>query len=394
MTEASAHTAVKGRVLIVDDELDVARGLSRLLVREGYEVTTVDDPAVAVETIRTRSFDLVLTDIRMPGMDGVQLLAQVRSRDLDVPVVMMTGDPKVETAAQAMELVAQQYLTKPISAETLFHTAERGCRIARVARTKREALTLLGTLKHEAGDLAGLTLSFERALDMMWMAYQPIVEDQGRRVFAYEALMRTREPSMPHPGAILCVAERLNRLPDLGRRVRALVAESLVTRGEGALTFVNLHTRDLLDPELYDPAAPLCAHAARVVLEITERTTLDEIKDIRARVASLRALGFRIAVDDLGAGYAGLTTFALLEPEFVKLDMSIVRDCQSSPIKQKLIGAFAGMCRDMRITTVAEGIETCAERDTVLGLGCDLLQGYLYAKPGPGFPLPTWGTVC
>jgi EAL domain-containing protein (putative c-di-GMP-specific phosphodiesterase class I) len=120
-----------------------------------------------------------------------------------------------------------------------------------------------------------------------------------------------------------------------------------------------------------------------VVLEITERASLEGIPDFRTRILNLRDLGYRIAVDDLGAGYAGLNTFAALEPDVVKLDMTLVRNCDSEPVKRKLIGSMATLCKDLGMLVVAEGIETKAERDTVVHLGCEFLQGYLLGRPGP-----------
>lgn len=109
------------------------------------------------------------------------------------------------------------------------------------------------------------------------------------------------------------------------------------------------------------------------------------------RVGRLRRQGFRVAVDDLGAGYAGLSSFALLEPEIVKLDASLLRDIDQSPVKQKLLASMTALCKDMGFLVVAEGIETPAERDCVVTLGCDLLQGYLFARPGRPFPTAFWG---
>src|SRR5690606_23100356 len=125
-----------------------------------------------------------------------------------------------------------------------------------------------------------------------------------------------------HPGAVLDAAERLHRQDELGRQIRNLSAVSMHGADTGATLFVNLHTTDLLDPDLLDQHAPLSRIAHRVVLEVTERSSLEAVTDVRHRVAQLREMGYRIAVDDLGAGYAGLTSFALLEPEIVKLDMS------------------------------------------------------------------------
>jgi EAL domain-containing protein (putative c-di-GMP-specific phosphodiesterase class I) len=138
------------------------------------------------------------------------------------------------------------------------------------------------------------------------------------------------------------------------------------------------------------PETPLAQIANQVVLEITERTSLDKVPDVRARIASLRALGYRIAVDDLGAGYAGLTSFALLEPDFVKLDMSLVRGVDSNTTKQKVIRSMTMLCREMGMLVVAEGVETPEECRTLVELDCDLLQGFLFAKPGKPFPEAKW----
>jgi EAL domain-containing protein (putative c-di-GMP-specific phosphodiesterase class I) len=130
--------------------------------------------------------------------------------------------------------------------------------------------------------------------------------------------------------------------------------------------------------------------ADRVVLEVTERAALEEVPNVRSRVARLRELGFRIAIDDLGAGYAGLNSFAQLEPDVVKLDMTLVRDIHLSPTKRKLVRSIAVLCRDMSMDVVAEGIESAEESDCAVDLGCDLLQGFLFARPGEAFPDVRW----
>ena len=100
-----------------------------------------------------------------------------------------------------------------------------------------------------------------------------------------------------------------------------------------------------------------------------------------------------VALDDLGAGYAGLASFAQLEPEVAKVDMAIIRGIDVSLTKQKLLGSIVSLCRDLEIQLVAEGIETEAERDTVVRLGGDLCQGYLFARPGRPFPVGNLGAT-
>ena len=388
-SEKPARAITKqGTVLVVDDDLAVGRMISRVLEAAGYEVTTVDGGSAAVESIMRLPFDVVLSDIQMPAMSGVELLSVIRAYDLDVPVILMTGEPTVETAMEAVSLGAIQYLQKPTPSDVLLKAVEQASRLHRMAQIKRDALKLLGGEEDmQAGDRAGLQTRFDRALESMWMAFQPILDTKRQRIFGYEALMRSREPSLPHPGAVLKAAERLSRLDELGARVRHLSAEAFARAPtDDCLLFINLHPRDLLDKALFEADAALTKIASRVVLEITERSAIDDVKDIQARVAVLRYHGFRIAIDDLGAGYAGLSSFVALSPEIVKLDMSLVRDVHTSEIRQRLIGSMAMLCKEMGMRVVAEGVEVIEESEKVKALGCDLVQGYLYAKPGPPSP--------
>lgn len=376
------------RILVADDDDAVRRAIERVLTREGFAVVQAKDGAQAGEALTADSFDVVLTDIHMPGASGVDLLRLIRAYDLDVPVVLMTGAPEVSTAMEAVELGALRYLAKPVSPELLVSVVKRACRMRVLAKLKRDSLAALGRDKNEAGDLAGLQAKFDRALEGLWVAFQPIVGVVERRVVAYEALMRSNEPALPHPGAVLDAAERLGRVQDVGRRMRELTARAAAGAPNGVLLFVNLHPTDLLDPELASDSVPLAKLASRTVLEITERSTLDDIKGLEARLSILRFMGFRAAVDDMGAGYAGLTSFARLEPEFVKLDMGLVREIDSSPIRQRIVQAMVSLCQDMTMRVIAEGIETARERETLLDLGCDWMQGYWFARPQRGFVAP------
>ncbi len=381
--ERKAET--KAWVLVVDDEPELLRGVSRGLKLQGYSVTEARNGEEAVQHLSRRAFDVVVSDIVMPGMGGIQLLKEVRQHDLHVPVVLMTGEPAVSTAVQALEYGAFHYLTKPVESEALDTIVQKAVRMHRMARVKQQAAELLGHAGALGTDRAGLEASFDRAMSSMWMAYHPIIDVTKKTIFGYEALLRSTEPSLPHPGAVIDAAMRLGRLESLGRAIRSLASEPIPSDADFSL-FVNLHVTDLTDPSLSDPESPLSKIAHRVVLEITERSSLDEVKDARRRVAALREMGFRIAVDDLGAGYAGLSSFTLLEPEIVKLDMSLVRDIHVTSTKQKVVRSMTTLSKDMGMIVVAEGVETREERDCLVDLGCDLLQGFLFAKPGRAFP--------
>jgi EAL domain-containing protein (putative c-di-GMP-specific phosphodiesterase class I) len=246
---------------------------------------------------------------------------------------------------------------------------------------------------YEASDAAyhlrDLEDKLQRCLATLTLHFQPIVHAGTRTRFGYEALLRSADRSLPHPGAILDAAERLERTQALGRNVRAQAAKVIAsTPPERGLMFVNLHLLDLFDKQLLSPFAPLSKVASRVVLEITERTSLEGQIDLRYRVAELRELGFHIAIDDLGGGHARMGTFTPLDTDFVKLDMSLVRDVDKHQLKQRLIRSVTQLCREQGTQVIGEGVETEAEAQVLYDLGCDLLQGYVIARPGPAFVDP------
>ena len=375
-------------ILVADDDAVLLRAYARVLTTNGYRVETAADGQSALDAFQKRRFDVILSDIDMPGLSGIELLEAVRAHDLDVPVVLVTGTPEVDSTIRAIEHGALRYLVKPVETAALVKVAGDAVRLHRIAKAKRQALTLFGGA-NLVGDHAGLVSSFGRAIESLYVAYQPIVSWSQKRVVAYEVLLRSREATLPHPGAMLDAAERLGRVHELGRNVRRLAMEpAREMLPSDTLLFVNLHPSDLVDDELLSPKAPLTALAKRVVLEVTERASLDEVRDLRERLVELRRLGFRIALDDLGAGYAGLSSFALLEPEFVKLDMTLTRNLGSDTTKQTLVRTMASMCQELGMRVVAEGIETEAERDELERSGCDLMQGFLFAEPGDAFPSP------
>jgi EAL domain-containing protein (putative c-di-GMP-specific phosphodiesterase class I) len=370
----------RGRVLIVDDEPTVLEVLVAMLSQAGWQVDAAPNGRQALGLVDTNQYEVVLSDIDMPGIDGVQLLREIRGRDLDVPVLLITGHPRVDTAVEALEHGALRYLQKPVRERDLLSAVENAARLHRMARLKREALAAIGMEDRLPSDRAGLETRFRSALDTLRLVFQPIVRTVDGTVFGYEALTRTNELSIPNPGALFEAAERLGRVHEVGGVVRDRAA-AFLARVPALTLFVNVHAQELTDDALLSPAAALSGHARSVVLELTERSSFEHVPNLRARVSLLRRLGYRLAVDDLGAGYAGLTSFAALNPHVVKLDMSLVRSVDSEPVKQRIIASMTALCKEFGIMVVAEGIETEGERDTVVALGCDLLQGFLLGRP-------------
>jgi len=371
----------RGRILVVDDTPALAELCAEQLQWAGYAVETVSRAREALSTLEAGEFDAVMSDIQMPDMSGIELLQQVRERYPCIPVVLMTGAATVETAAQAVKLGALQYLEKPVPETDLLAAADRAVRMRRVLVAKRDFLNNhVRASDRPTWDRTGLEERFDRALASLSLVYQPIMDAHDGRIYGREALVRTVGDAFARPEALFEGAGQLGRVADVGRAVRAATADWLVKNGP-ATVFVNLHPEELDDPALYDPGQPLSSHASTVILEITERADLGEVPDAQRRARSLRGLGYRIAVDNLGAGHTGLDSITTLEPHIVKLDGSLMERCDQEQVKRKLIGAATSFCHDSGILVVAEGIETEGERAVGVAEGCDLLQGFLLGRP-------------
>ena len=261
----------------------------------------------------------------MPRLNGLALLERIRAHDLDIPVVLITGSPSLETAIAAVEHGALRYLTKPVDGKNLRAVTADAVRLHRLARAKRSALDLAGGRGPPRWATARASIaSLRNALRTLWMAYQAD-RHPGRaprcsatKPSSARARRRCRirpRSSTPPSASTRPARPRTRQLP---RRRSEPVAGAARGRRSSSSTCTptTCSTRTSSTRR-----SPIARTATRVVLEITERASLHPIRDVRARIARLRGMGFRIAIDDLGAGYAGLTSFAQLEPEVVKLDI-------------------------------------------------------------------------
>ena len=226
---------------------------------------------------------------------------------------------------------------------------------------------------------ADLRLRVERALTSLFLVYQPVVGWTGEsRVIGYEALARCHERGLENPATLFHVAARLGLARDLGRRVRILAHAALMELPADILLFVNLHPAELTDPTLFARDSLLASRAERIVFELTETWPP---AGLRSAARRLRARGYGVALDDLGAGHNGLTALAATTPDFAKLDLSLVRGCEIDPRRQRVIRSILALCRDFGVVAVCEGVETRSELATLVGLGGCYFQGYYFGRP-------------
>ncbi len=364
-------------IMVVDDDESVRRGISRVLQHAGHQVITVGDGEAALEIARERLLDIAIVDRHMDGLDGVAVLRQLRDLQSMCTRVLLSGALDLDTALEAINVgAATHVLEKPIGREALASvvrdTIEARQRVV-------EAYNDLERSQRSAGRLGLLRLLGSSDFRM---AIQPIVDSRDGSVSAYECLLRSTDPVLSGPLSVLRAAEEHGLIGELGAAV-ALRSAEILSRLPGHLRlFVNLHPAELGDPEgLGDRLRLLQRHAARVTFEITERSSLTEAHGWERSIEAILGRGFTIAVDDLGSGYSSLSILAELQPRFIKIDMSIVRDIDRIPRKQRLFDLLCRFADATDTLVVAEGIETAAEAEVVRGCGAHLMQGYLFARP-------------
>jgi EAL domain-containing protein (putative c-di-GMP-specific phosphodiesterase class I)/GGDEF domain-containing protein len=213
----------------------------------------------------------------------------------------------------------------------------------------------------------------------IYIEFHPIVLAETGEIFGYEALARGVPRSLRSPEVMFEVAAEADLVWELSRlcRARALAGAKELLHGN-QLLFVNVDPHDFADPAFgeLDSVDP-----RRVVLEITERTAIKDYPRFRERLRAFRERGFRFAVDDAGSGYAGLGSIANLEPDFIKLDISLINSIDTNFIKQNLVETMVGFANEQGAMVIAEGIERAEELETVKRIGVPLVQGFLLHRP-------------
>ena len=214
-------------------------------------------------------------------------------------------------------------------------------------------------------------------------AFQPIVDLKARAVFAHEAL--ARGPNGESAWSVLSQVTAANRFRfDQDCRTKAI-------RGAAALGMAESLSINFIPNAVESASACIqrtlrAAEACRfpwekVIFEVTEGEKLRDHDRLVEIFREYRKLGIKTAIDDFGAGYAGLSLLAEFQPDLVKIDMDIVRGADSDPARQAIIESIVSLCGRLGIAVLAEGVESVGERDYLASAGIDLMQGFLFARP-------------
>ncbi len=214
-------------------------------------------------------------------------------------------------------------------------------------------------------------------------AYQPIVDLASRTIYAHEALVRG--PNGESAASVLSQVTPANVYRfDQACRVKAVTGAARL--GMRERLSINFLANAVFRPDVCIRTTLEAARAhnfplEQIIFEVTEGERVRDRAHLTTIFREYQRFGFQTAIDDFGAGYAGLHLLADYQPDIIKIDMDLVRGIDSSGPRQSIVRAITAMCRDLGIRMVAEGIETAAERDFLRSAGIDLMQGYFFCRP-------------
>lgn len=372
-------------VLVVDDNPANVAFLKQLLVQQGLDrVYTETDSREVPRQLAEHKPDLVLLDLRMPHVDGFAVLAQIQKFAAGgyLPVMVLTADTTMASRNQALTQGVQDFLTKPVDA------TEASLRIANLLQTRQ----LYATLRHVTATTADTQRSSDQAEVLARVqavlhdksitpVFQPIQDLATGATVGHEALSRFPDPTLGGPDRWFADAFTVG----LGVDLEWLAATSMLTYLQSAppdaflavnmspATVLHLAENQLCQPDLWP----------RIVIELTEHVPVEDYPALHRALAQMRSHGARLSADDLGSGYAGFRHLLRLQPDIIKLDISMIAGIDRNQGQQALTRALLSFAGDVGALVVAEGIEEPGELSVLKDLGVPWGQGYLLGRPAP-----------
>ena len=394
--------------VVVLDDVDANVTLLRRVLELGGVggVTGFTDPGAALRHCLADPPDVLLLDLHMPGLDGFAFLAALRDglpADAFVPVIVLTADVTTDARDRALGAGAKDFLTKPFDTVEVLLRVRNMIQTAQLYRTVnrsnaylRRVLDAKLAAEHEAAERRrDMVARIEEVLSAggPTMVFQPILQTTTGALLGVEALARFPSRSAAEPvrppdqwfaeaaGAGLGTALELTAVRTAIANLHRIPAPLFLA--------VNVSPETVASAELISLVA---GPAERIVVELTEHVPIEDYPRVLERLAELRALGVRIAVDDTGSGYAGLSMLVRVAPDIIKLDRELVAGITRDPCRRALASALVAFSCDIGATLLAEGIEDAAELDLLRRLGVQWGQGYHLGRPAP-LPIPAQRTA-
>lgn len=379
------------RVIVADDDESIRIWLRHLIeVTDGLElVGEARDVATAVEIARTTQPDVAVVDVRMPGGGGPEGAQLIQMFSSTTQVLAFSAYDMTPQVLGMIEGGASGYVVKSGNDREILtairSVAEGGVYLspgvdAKVMNHLRDSLVTSGQRMLQRSRIVSLVedVLARRAITMH---YQPIVDLATNGVVGYEALARIDSERRQPPNVWFDDAETVGRLAEFEHLAISTAIAGLDRLEPTDFLAINISPRSATGPILDEALGG--APVQRLVLEITEHAAVADYTQLSQSLEPLRARGLRVAIDDVGAGYASMAHVLNLAPEIIKLDRSFTAGIDRHANRQSLVGTMRAFAAQTESVLLAEGIETLDELQTMGSLGVGLGQGYLLGHPMP-----------
>jgi len=372
------------RLIVIDDEPAVGTFIGRVARRAGFDVIVTSDPADFKQRVRNWRPALIILDLGMPDIDGVELLRFLADERITARILIISGfDDKILDAANRLG-------------------AARGLNMAGVLRKPvliEDLTQVLRKAMYDAGAVTPLRLAEAIDAGELYLEYQPKIALDTMRPFGVEALVRWRHPELGlvPPMSFIPAAEeseiihRLTQwvLSEAIRQREAWSAMQLSMTVAVNLSAKNVDSDDLAELLSRGPTTS-SFEPRQLILELTETAAMRNADQATDMLTRLRLKGVGLSIDDFGTGYSSLSQLQRLPFSEVKIDKSFVIDCPTSRENAAIVHAVIDLSHRLGLKVVAEGVETVEALRLLAKAGCDAAQGYYISRPIGGDKIPAW----
>jgi len=365
----------KKHILLVDDDVNFVNILRLNLQSHDYDVDVAYTGEEALEIVFRQKPDLILLDVVLCSMSGYEVCQRLRENEStqDIPIIMITAKGSTQEKIEGLYIGADDYIIKP------FETAELIAHIEAIFRRLE-----IYEKKQENKAVAFRELQNIIQNRLIIPHFQPIFYLDSRKLLGVEVLSHLPPGSyFENPEVLFDTAFHLGILFDLEIVCHKEALLKLGDRTKDFLVFFNLSPYLIEEEKYRDFSSFYNFYTAsdRVTLELTERTAIRDFDTFLELLKFFKKKGFKISIDDVGSAYASLDTIVEIKPDFIKIDIKIIRDINIDMVRQNLLKAIVMFCKDTGIVSIAEGIETPEELNALLDFGVDAGQGYYLARP-------------
>jgi len=374
------------KVLLVDDEPQLLKALNTILTKKGYKVFMAKNGPDALKLLEQTPVHVVISDYRMPKMNGAELLGKIKQLHPDIIRIILSGYADFNQIQESInEGCIYKYISKPWDNGIFLQSIEEAFEL--YASQNKSQLTLKDGLLISEEDL-------QLALDenQFEVYYQPLVVAETGLIVGAEALLRWKHPvqGLLFPCDFISLCEESKMIIPIGiwvLRTACLQLKQWNNEGYNINVAVNVSSSQFNHPGIFEIIKNIINETqiipGNLELELTESLIMQNREYNITQLQLLRKLGLKLSLDDFGTGYSSLSYLSEFPFNILKIDGSFIQDITTKPQILDIVSMTIDLAKKLHLTTIAECVETQEQLELLKVKKCDLIQGYLFSKPVP-----------